>query len=242
MSLEGDLYQEIRVLTQHLIQASICRQNRFPASTSRRGGIVEVHPADSMDLSAALKNVPYREAYSAMRDGRAYNMVLADGALIHFLYRVRPAKKEIIKHSLGFWPSPRLLPSDQTPWIYEEDEPFGDAIDERGVLPVPIRFDYAPEQFVEGEHPKCHATIGQYPNCRIAVAGPVRPGVFLDFILRNFYSREVSHLGGNFPFAYYDCQRSITDNEAKASLYFMVPKVLENAPMKKENGRNKKKR
>jgi len=226
MSLATEIYQEIRVLTQHLTEANICQENRFPASASGPGGIVEVYPADSMDLSAALKNIPYGGTYAAVRNGRAYNMALLDGAMIHFRYLIRPAKKEIIKHTFSFWPSPRLLSSDRAPWIYEDDEPFGDAVDENGVLPVPIRFDFAPEQFVEHRHPRCHATFGQYPNCRIAVAGPVRPGLFLDFILRIFYRRELSSLGGHFPFDYYDSKRSITNSEAQAVLHFMVPRLV----------------
>jgi hypothetical protein len=175
-----------------------------------------------MDLSNALKNVSYREAYESIRSGKSYNMMLLDGALVNFRYCIH-WKKRIVKHNLSFWPSPRLLSSDQQPWIYEDDEPFGDAIDERGVLPVPIRFDYAPEQFVEFEHPHCHATLGQYPNCRIAIAGPVRPGLFLNFILHNFYRREIHNLGEYFPFKLYDSDCCITKDEAKSMLHFMIP-------------------
>lgn len=226
MSLATDIYNEIRVLTQHMTEANICQENRFPATSPGPGGMVDVFPADSMDLSAALKNIPYAEAYNAVRGGKAYNMVLLDGAMIHFRYRVRSAPQRIVKHNLSFWPSPRLLSSDQAPWIYEDDEPFGDAVDENGVLPVPIRFDFAPEQFVEYIHPRSHATFGQYPNCRVAVAGAVRPGVFLDFILKNFYQRELTSLGGHFPFEFYETSLSMTENETKSGLHFMVPKLV----------------
>lgn len=226
MSLATDIYQEIRVLTQHLTEASICQENRFPASRTMLGGIIELYPSDSMDLSVALRNVPYSEAYTSLRQGKSYNMVLLDGAMVHFRYLVNPARKEILKHHLAYWPSPQLLPFDQSPWIYDDDEPFGDAVDERGVLPVPIRIDFAPEQFVEHFHPRCHTTVGQYPNCRIAVAGPVRPGVFLDFVLRNFYSRELAALGKNYPFEFYDSKRSITDDEARSSMHFMIPNLV----------------
>lgn len=226
MSLANEIYQEIRVLTQHLTAASICRDNQFPVSASGPGGIVEVYPAKSMNLSGAMRDVPYHEAYLAARNGLAYNMILLDGAMISLRYKIRPAKKEIVKHTLNFWPSPRLMASDQATWIYDEDEPFGDAVDFGGVLPVPVRFDYAPEQFVELSHSKCHATFGQYPNCRIPVAGPVRPGLFLDFILRNFYSRELGSLGKNFPFEFFECSKCITQKEAEGALHFMVPRAL----------------
>lgn len=224
MSLATEIHGEIRVLTQHLTQASICQENRFPQSTDRPGGITEVHPEKAMDISGALKNVPYREAYDSVRKAKAYNMMLLDGALLHMRYCVR-GKTGIVKHSLSFWPSPRLLSSDELHWVYEEDEPFGDAVDERGVLPVPLRIEYAPEQFEEYEHPRCHATIGQYPNCRIPVAGPLRPGLFLNLILHNFYRRELSRLKENFPFKLYGAESSITKDEAKQMIYFMIPKL-----------------
>ena len=224
MSLATDIHGEIRVLTQHLTQASICQENRFPEMSTQPGGITEVRPEQSIDVSGALKNVSYRDAYESVRQGKSYNMMLLDGALVHFRYCIH-TKRQIVKHSLSFWPSPRLISSDQTPWIYEDDEPFGDAVDERGVLPVPVRFDYAPEQFKEFNHPKCHATLGQYPNCRIAVAGPIRPGLFLNFVLHNFYRRELHNLGGNFPFKLFESARSMTTNEAKHLLHFMIPKL-----------------
>jgi hypothetical protein len=224
MSLATDIHGEIRVLTQHLTQASICQENRFPEMANKPGGVTEVRPEKSMDLSGSLKNVPYRDAYESVRQGKAYNMMLLDGALLHFRYCIH-TKKQIVKHSLSFWPSPRLISSDQTPWIYEDDEPFGDAVDERGVLPVPIRFEYAPEQFKEFYHPRCHATLGQYPNCRIAVAGPIRPGLFLNFVLHNFYQRELGSLGKNFPFELFESACSMTSNEARHMLHLMIPKL-----------------
>jgi hypothetical protein len=223
MSLVNEINQEIRVLTQHLTEANICQENQFPALRTLNAGVSEVYPSESMDMSAAMRNVPYAEAYDAFRKAKAYNMILLDGAMIHFRYRVKGA--DVVKHNIGYWPSPRLLNVDQASWIYDEDEPFGDAVDDRGVLPVPIRIDFAPDQFVEHLHPKCHTTIGQYPNCRIAVAGPVRPGVFLDFVLRNFYRKELASLKHHFPFPIYDSVRSITDDESSSVLHFMIPRI-----------------
>src|SRR5688572_8006766 len=115
MSLANEIYSEIRVLTQHLTQANICQENRFPELVVRPQGITEVYPEKAMDISAALKNVPYGDAYESMRRSKSYNMVLLDGALIHLRYCIH-TKKKIVKHSLSFWPSPRLNSLDQTPW------------------------------------------------------------------------------------------------------------------------------
>lgn len=231
MSLATEIYQEIRVLTQHFTEASVCLENRFPALRAGPGGFVELYPMDSSDISATLKNVRYWEAYNLLRKAKGYNMILLDGAMIQLRYIINPAKKEITKHCIGYWPSPRLLPLEQAEWLYDEDEPFGDAIDERGVLPVPVRIDFAPEQFVEHTHPKCHATFGQFPNCRIAVAGPVRPGLFLDFVLRNFYQRELASFGSHYPFPFYDSACSITEAEGLESMHFMIPRLLPRVPM-----------
>lgn len=84
-------------------------------------------------------------------------------------------------------PSPSLEVFQNEPELYEDDEIYADII-AKNILPVPIRFDYDPDNYKEIDHPKCHLTLGQFKNCRIPVCSPITPSTFISFILRSFYN------------------------------------------------------
>ncbi|MDJ0742255.1 MAG: DUF2290 domain-containing protein [Xenococcaceae cyanobacterium MO_167.B27] len=94
---------------------------------------------------------------------------------------------QLSSHRLAFFPSPFLHEFQNEPEIYELDEIYADII-AKNILPVPIRFDYDPDNHQELDHPKCHLTLGQFKNCRIPVCSPIMPNVFISFILRSFYN------------------------------------------------------
>ena len=61
----------------------------------------------------------------------------------------------------------------------------------RRLAPLPLRIDYnANSRELPFAHPKCHMTLGQYRGCRIPVAAPLTPHLFMDFVLRNFYDDD----------------------------------------------------
>ena len=71
----------------------------------------------------------------------------------------------------------------------------------KNILPVPVRFDYDPENYKEFDHPKCHLTLGQFKNCRIPVSSPIMPGIFIAFILRSFYNTAFRKLTDEINFS-----------------------------------------
>lgn len=48
--------------------------------------------------------------------------------------------------------------------------------------------------------PKSHLTIGQCKNCRIPIAIPLTPNIFMDFILRSFYNTSHSTFSSKLDF------------------------------------------
>lgn len=180
----NDVLKEIQALTADLISTGLCIDQNFPCSRAT-GGVVEIDFGKDYDLSLTLKNVPYEQVYEELSESRSFNLKLIDGGLVQLLYRFTDSA--LIKHRLGFFPSPDLLEYQNNSEIYEEDELYGDVID-RNVVTVPVRFDFDPDTAVDYEHPASHMSLGQYKNCRIPVVGALSPFLFMNFVLRSFYN------------------------------------------------------
>ncbi|MFG6568899.1 DUF2290 domain-containing protein [Sulfitobacter sp. 1A13679] len=179
---------EIRDLTSKMIEVGLCVEPNYPrilSSPSDDGAIDEISVNGLEEVSAALRNRPYVETYTVLREERAFNMRLIDGALVQFRYRFQ--KDELVKHVLAFYPSPDLLEYQNEPEIYETDVLYAEVV-MKDIVTTPVRFDYDPSSFVEYLHPSSHFTIGQYKNCRVPVLGALTPFRFLNFILRAFYN------------------------------------------------------
>jgi hypothetical protein len=176
---------QIESLTADLIEIGLCNHQNFP-SLRTQGGFAEIAIPGVTTLSLVLKNIPYPEIYSELRDSQSYNLRMVDGALIQMMYRF--VDGEVNSHRLAFFPSPDLAEFQNNAEIYETDEIFADVIS-RSIVVFPVRFDFdSGGAFQEIHHPRSHLTLGQYRNCRIPVSAPVTPFWFIDFILRNFYN------------------------------------------------------
>jgi len=212
MVTPADILKQVQMLTADLIGISLCNNQNFPSIETLPNGQKEVSFANTSNLSIVLKNRPYAEIYHELNRDNAYNLRMVDGALIQMMYRFQ--RDEIVAHRLAFFPSPDLLEFQNNSEIYEEDDIYADII-MKNIVSTPIRFDFdsSDEVFQEIHHPRSHLTIGQYLNCRIPVASPITPFIFLDFILRNFYNtahrkfcKELTKFDHSF-------QPTITENE-----------------------------
>lgn len=129
--------------------------------------------------------IAYDEIYQHLREVRAFNVKMLDGALMQMMYLF--ADGVVRRHRLAFFPAPHLEEFQNNQEIYLDDEIDADVV-ARNVVPFPVRFDYdARVDRRDAAHPLSHLTLGQYRNCRIPVSAPVTPSRFVDFILRNFY-------------------------------------------------------
>ncbi|MEQ1560476.1 MAG: DUF2290 domain-containing protein [Methyloglobulus sp.] len=135
---------------------------------------------------------------------------MLDGALIQMLYSYRDNK--LVFHRLAFFPAPNLESFQNEPDIYEDDEIYADILG-RNIVTFPIRFDYDPDNFEEIEHPKTHATLGQYKNCRIPVSEPLTPEIFIVFLLRNFYNTAFQKYTQKLNTSSYRFNQTITNKE-----------------------------
>jgi hypothetical protein len=168
-----------------LILTSLAVRQFPPSTRTVQGGFTKIGRPKSSAL--ALKDVNYEDVYEDLVSNEAYDVRMVDGGLIIFQYKFDGADV-LIRHRLAYFPSPILPTIDEAPALYEEEELYGDIIARR-LVRFPIRFDYVPSDHVDGLHPASHLTLGQYEGCRIPVAGPLGPSAFVNFIVRNFYSR-----------------------------------------------------
>jgi hypothetical protein len=192
-----NIHSQINTITQKLITVGLSVQQKFPSCNSIGKNSYEIAYPGMRDLSAALKNVDYAEVYQELNDSENYNVKMIDGALLQLLYTYKDSN--LSSHRLAFFPSPFLHDFQNEPEIYEEDEIYADII-AKNILPVPVRFDYDPENYKELDHPKCHLTLGQFKNCRIPVCSPITPSAFTAFILRSFYNTAFSKFTDDLTF------------------------------------------
>lgn len=180
-----NIYNQISSITRNLISVGLSVEQKFPSCNSTGRNSYAIAYPGMQDLSVVLRNVGYVDVYQELDSSENYNIKMIDGALLQLLYTYRDSN--LSSHRLAFFPSPFLHDFQNEPEIYEEDEIYADII-AKNILPVPIRFDYDPDNYQELEHPKCHLTLGQFKNCRIPVSSPITPSAFVTFILRSFYN------------------------------------------------------
>lgn len=201
-------FQQISEITSKLVSVSLSVEQNFPSS---KNGIIYI--SEKNDSAIVLKNIPYREVYSALDRKKNYNIKMVDGALIQFMYQFNG--EELIRSRLAFFPSPDLEEFQNNSEVYETDELYADVI-HQNIVTTPLRFDYDPESFEKVRHPSSHFTIGQYQNCRIPVAVPMTPNHFIDFILRNFYNTAHTKFSDNLNFDLSTLfQKTIHEDEEK---------------------------
>lgn len=188
------VFAEIQRLTSDLIATGLTVDQNFPSIRTMDNGETLVGLSRTEDLAIALKNIPYADAYEVLRGNRSFNMRLIDGGMIQMLFTFDG--EELIKQRMAFFPSPDLLEFQNNSEIYELDELYAEVV-ARNVVTVPLRFDFDLANFVAGNHPKSHVSIGQYKNCRIPVSAPLTPFLFLNFILKSFYSTPARTLVGD---------------------------------------------
>ena len=188
MSNFNTVVREIGNLTSKMIEVGLCVDQNFPSQklhVSHKGTVNEITISGLEETSVALRNRSYLETYNILREKRAFNMRLIDGAMVQFRYRFR--KDQVVKHVLSFLPSPDLLEYQNDPDTYKSDILYAEVI-VKNTVTTPVRFDFDPESSIDYCHPASHFTVGQYKNCRIPVLGALTPHRFLKFILRAFYN------------------------------------------------------
>lgn len=152
----------------------------------RKNGLQYIHAPVAVD-SSVLEDVTYAELHDSQLDNQRYLVKMIDGALLQFDYCFNHRALE--RHRLAFLPSPILDPFTDLQEEYLSGQSFLEVVG-RQIMSVPIRIDYdfRPGVAKSMDHPVAHMTLGQYRHCRIPLSGPMRPSVFVNFIISHFYS------------------------------------------------------
>ena len=175
---------EIRGLTVHLLDAAITRDYHWP-TTRRHRSMATVSFDNDQYIADAMKLGAYTRVYAHLAGGRAYNIMMLDGAIVQFMYRFE--RRRLTGHRLAY------LPAADTRQLHDVFGKYGDghltAVPDRRAVPVPLRVDYdvSDGRHRPRTHPKCHLTLGEHRSCRIPVSSPLTPCRFMDFLLRSFY-------------------------------------------------------
>lgn len=207
-----EVARQIRSITIQLVGLSLSNEQNFYVMREV-DSYWEITVKEAGALAIALRNISYRDIYTALDKAKTYNLKMLDGALIQMLYTFDA--EGIASHRLAFFPSPDLEDFQNDPEPYLRDEIYADILN-KNIVPFPIRFDYKRSGVAgEAHHPKSHLTLGQYINCRIPVSAPVTPFAFADFILRNFYNTAFLKFTDKLNLEGDHCADCITENERK---------------------------
>ena len=190
------IVRNINELINYLVKISLVDDQCFAFQRLDRD-IVQVTFEGAKHTSVALKNRSYTEIYQHLKQYRAYNIKMLDGALIQMMYAFANGTT-LQRHRLTFFPAPHLEEFQNSPDIYQDDEIHADVI-AKNIVPFPMRFDYDAWSSQELVHPKSHLTLGQYEHCRIPVTAPMTPFWFINFILRNFYHTPSGQYANGLP-------------------------------------------
>ena len=107
--------------------------------------------------------------------------------------------------------------------MYLDDEALGDVAAALAVsFPLPFDFHASDECHRVLEHPKCHLTLGDWPERRIPVSAPVPPVLFVDFLLRSFYDTRSMRWSDRLPREDIRFEPSIHDGKHRV-LHVVVP-------------------
>lgn len=178
-------FTEVRLQLEQIftraIETGISVKQNFPAINE--DALLTIGSLKSTTI--ALKNTPYKDIYNELESNDQYHIKLPDGGLLLFQYTFEN-QDTLLKHRLGYFPSPSLPSIEEAPELYERDDLYGDILLHR-IVRFPIRFDFDPKNYKRAIHPHSHVTLGQFDNCRIPVSHPSSPNTFFMFIVRNFY-------------------------------------------------------
>lgn len=212
--------RQINALIVYLVDRGLADAQYFAFQRSMGRELVQVSFQGAEHVSVALRNRAYDEIYQRLREVRAFNVKMLDGALMQMMYLF--ADGVVRRHRLAFFPAPHLEEFQNNQAIYLDDEVDADVVT-RNVVPFPVRFDYdARVDRRDAAHPLSHLTLGQYRNCRIPVSAPVTPSRFVDFILRNFYHTAFIRYADRLPTGAWSFAETIRPDE-RGVAHVIVP-------------------
>ncbi len=182
------LNSEINNISQNLISSGMALDYNFSKYDCKTNAITFCKQQNLFDILSSKDPI---ERHKKFIEGKYYNCLLFDGALLQFFYKFK--SKELISHRLAYIPSPICITMDELAEfsfveILEKVENIPNELKKRIQEYTILRFDYDVEN-ANIYHPASHFTILK-SNCRIPVCSPLTPLMFLNFVLNNFYNND----------------------------------------------------
>ena len=200
----------IDLAARWLVETSLADDIQSAIGERRRDGREIIVFPGSENTREALKRTSYAELHDYFITTRTYNAKLLDGAILQLEYEFENGS--ILRHRLAYLPS-----ATNEPFQSHADFPSSEAheadVAASAVVPVPVRFDFDIAAHVDRLHPASHLTLGQHVGCRIPVTAPVTPQLFIEFIIRNFYSSVFLKFQDAFPSSALRFSRTVIDSE-----------------------------
>lgn len=173
---------ELDELLSYLIDSEIALHT---TSVRRNSAIVSWPTAGASGPFLTNRDHPTTALYRQWIMDSQYSAVLYDGSLLQITYAFD--RNRLKMHRLAHVPAP----FDMDPDLLLE-WPLADVFDtyatgstEEVLLKGTLRFDFDAARAAPN-HPASHLTINSQ-QCRIACAGPVRIGLFIEAVFRHFY-------------------------------------------------------
>lgn len=161
------------------------------------------------------KNIMYSSFLDAkgmlddILDNRQFTVELYDKSIFQFECIVNDNKIE--KMRMVFLKKDNIIWEIEKINLYESQEDEQDEWFEISYgIPIMIRVDYDPSEYVDKVHSKSHLTLSNSQNCRIPMKTYFMFSEFVEFILINFYNIQIE----KSPVCYNSCIE-ISDSELK---------------------------
>ena len=192
MPTSQEIVRQITEITNYLIRQGLADDYNKPILKRLGSGFHEISFPNSDRVSLDLKGNPYEDVYQDWLKNRAFNILVPMGGMIQLMYTFN--RRGLTGHRLAFYPSFRLEGGQGDESTFEGNEYSWFPADDIGT-PFSVRFDYNADPTIHEDirHPRAHLTLGNQQHCRVPVAAPITPGVFVNFVLRNLLVLENGH-------------------------------------------------
>ena len=192
MPTSQEIVRQITGITNYVIRQGLADDFNMPILNQLGTGFREISFPNADRISLDLKGNPYEDVYQDWLEHRAFNILVPMGGMIQLMYTFN--RRSLIGHRLAFYPSFRLEGDQGDESTFEENEYSWFPADDSGT-PFSVRFDYNADMTIHEDirHPRAHLTLGNRQHCRVPVTAPITPGVFVNFVLRNFLVLRDGH-------------------------------------------------
>ncbi len=133
------------------------------------------------------KNIGASRIMDALLGDHQYTILMYDKSIIQVEFIIK--NDMIVKERLVFLKKHNKIWNIEE--IHQAESEDKDWFSDEHGIPIFLRIDYAPEDYVECSHPATHLTISNSSSCRIPMKRIVMFSEFIKFVLLHFYDIQL---------------------------------------------------